>query len=690
MQWRATRLLTQQWCAVRWAIIAMVLAAFAPLAAGQLDLNQLLDPGQSDQAPAANPLVDVEAAPKPRTIQDSSSVVEVGAHWSRASIAPGSRSVMAITLRMQPPYHINPDKDRLPDDTRLIPTSVTLSDLPAGITAGIVQYPEPHMVQVRYTGEVESVAALEGEVTLYVPLTVASDVAPGTHVVQASVRYQSCNETVCLFPATTRVRIDVVVDAAADDAMIDDEKAALFAGFDVAKFDAVAKPPAATDSAVTPQPTKSPARRLDAFGYGIDLDGLSWMLVPVLLLAAFIGGLLLNFTPCVLPVIPLKIMSLSKSAGDRTRTIILGTAMSAGVVAFWLGLGVAMSLFSGFQATSQLFGFWWFSLTMGLLIVALAVGMCGLFTISLPQSVYRITPRQDSVGGSMGFGVMTAVLSTPCTGPFMGAAAAAALSLPFVHRIVIFGTIGLGMAAPYFVLSAFPKLVNRMPRTGPASELIKQVMGLLMLAAGAYFIGVGIVALSSDGSSQPSQLYWWPVAACIVAAGGWLVYRTFVVARTTASRATFATLGLMIVASSYFIMPLHEGRAADEEDPLHIAWVYYTPDRFAEAQAQGQVVMLDFTAEWCLNCKLLEATVLRTESVTAVLREPDVVAMKVDLTGTNEAGRALLQDLSAVAIPYLVVFDAKGQPTFRADSYTPAQVVAAIEAGRTVRLVSRQ
>src|SRR5690606_18971771 len=107
--------------------------------------------------------------------------------------------------------------------------------------------------------------------------------------------------------------------------------------------------------------------------------------------------------------------------------------------------------------------------------------------------VYRFNPGHDSYVGAVGFGVMTAVLSTPCTAPFMGAAAAWSLTQDAVVTWSTFGAIGVGMAAPYLVLSAYPSLVKRMPRTGPASELIKQVMGLLMLAAGAYFIGTGVV-----------------------------------------------------------------------------------------------------------------------------------------------------------------------------------------------------
>ena len=122
----------------------------------------------------------------------------------------------------------------------------------------------------------------------------------------------------------------------------------------------------------------------------------------------------------------------------------------------------------------------------------MAIGMGGLFSIRLPNTVYKVNPKQDSWFGSFLFGVMTAVLSTPCTAPFMGAAAAWAATQSPTLTLIVFGAIGFGMAIPYLILAAFPHLVEKMPKAGAASEVIKQVMGLLMLAAAAYFIGVGL------------------------------------------------------------------------------------------------------------------------------------------------------------------------------------------------------
>lgn len=109
-----------------------------------------------------------------------------------------------------------------------------------------------------------------------------------------------------------------------------------------------------------------------------------------------------------------------------------------------------------------------------------------------------IHPEQDTLKGSFGLGILAAVLSTPCTAPFMGAAAAWAATQPPASTLAVFVSIGIGMAFPYFLLSVSPHLVSKMPKTGPASVLVKQVMGLFMLAAAAYFVGIGVEVLLSS------------------------------------------------------------------------------------------------------------------------------------------------------------------------------------------------
>jgi thiol:disulfide interchange protein DsbD len=257
----------------------------------------------------------------------------------------------------------------------------------------------------------------------------------------------------------------------------------------------------------------------------------------------------------------------------------------------------------------------------------------------------------------------------------MGTAVAWATTQSPATILVVFAAVGAGMAIPYLVLSAFPKLVDKMPRTGPASDLIKQVMGLLLLAAAAYFVGAGLAGLMVTPPEPPNSAYWWVVAVLGASAGGWLLWRTIALSKRPFNRVVFCGLGAFILAVSVLI-----GLSQTAKGPID--WTYYTPERLATAQKEGKVVVIDFTAEWCANCKTLEALVLNQPGVSKELNAEDVAAIKVDLTGNNEAGNALLKASNRVTIPLLLVYGRDGSVVLNASDYTPQQVIDAINAAR--------
>jgi thiol:disulfide interchange protein DsbD len=341
--------------------------------------------------------------------------------------------------------------------------------------------------------------------------------------------------------------------------------------------------------------------------------------------------------------------------------------MSLGVMGFWLVLGIAIATISGFSQVNQLFQYPLFTLGMGIVICLLAIGMCGLFSVRLPNSVYNVTPKHDTFTGSVLFGVMTAVLSTPCTGPFMGAAAAWSATQTAIVTVAVFAAIGVGMALPYLILSAFPGLARKMPSAGPVSVLVKQFLGLCLLAAGAYFLGVGLNGLFTVPPDEPGLWHWWLVCGILAVAGLWLAVRSLQLGKRKPAAIVWALLGLVMLVGSLVM-----GQSLTSSGPID--WVMYTPDRMSEAQSQGKAVLVDFTAQWCLNCQVLEHQVLHSDAVVTLIREKNLVPMKVDLTSANPDGSALLQKAGRVTIPLLVIYDTQGKVLFLSDSYTPSQV----------------
>jgi thiol:disulfide interchange protein DsbD len=302
----------------------------------------------------------------------------------------------------------------------------------------------------------------------------------------------------------------------------------------------------------------------------------------------------------------------------------------------------------------------------------MAGGMFDFFSLQLPSFVYMIHPEQDTLKGSFGLGILAAVLSTPCTAPFMGAAAAWAATQPPSSTLAVFGAIGFGMALPYFLLSVSPHLVSKMPKTGPASVLVKQVMGLLMLAAAAYFVGIGLEVLLSSPADPPGKLYWWPVMFFSFCAGGWTLWRTLQLASQKAVKYIFIALGALVMMFSVIgaCRLTHTGP---------IDWTYYTPERLERAHNERQTVVMVFTAEWCLNCKVLEKSILDSSKIIDLFADDRVLPMKVDITGNNPDGKAKLKEVGSLTIPLLVVIDQEGNQVYKSDYYTVDQVYQAVQ-----------
>jgi len=613
-------------------------------------------------------------------IADSSERVWVRVVPAATEVKPGAELPVAVVFDIDEGWHTWPNMGNTGgfavfENAEYTTIEATTSNESALIPhAGFMTWPEVHPITSALGGGQE-MGVFEGETIVYLPVTIPENAPLGRVTLTITVGYQSCDDYTCLKGVKGEDHaVEITIDPGASIVAPD---ASVFADFPDEVWTRIR-------AGETPPPSGvSDDVAFDLFGIiSFDLNAGGTGLILLILVAA-LGGFLLNLTPCVLPVIPLKIMSLANTAGNRSRTLVLGFMMYLGIVGFWMALGGAIASIAAFTSTSQLFQFPAFTVALGLFIAVMAIGMCGVFSLRLPQAVYKISPRHDSLMGSFGFGIMTAILSTPCTAPFMGAAAAWAATQTSAIVLIVFAAIGNGMALPYLVLAAFPGLVERMPRTGPASEVIKQVMGLLMLAAAAYFLGVGVSGLTVVAGEPPSRVYIWIVAALVVAAGAWLAYKTLRLAKKTWVIGLFCLIGVTLMGGAAYL-----GFRLTEKGPID--WIYFTPQRFSEAQARGDIVVMEFTAEWCLNCKALEETVLRSERVADLLNRDGVSPIKVDLTGDPEDGNAMLTAVDRRSIPLLVIFAPDGREIFKGDFYTVQQVIDAIGEARDETVARKQ
>lgn len=578
--------------------------------------------------------------------------VAVETAWSVDRARPGDAILLAIVADIKKGFHLNADERQIKsfEDFKPIPTKVTVVEAPDIITIESPHYPPAVPFRAQYANG--DLMSYNGRIVIYLPVRLETAAAAGSLELELQLQYQACTDTYCLFPK--KVSLKVSLPVAETGAAVSKINTVLFAGYN----------PAVTDLDTT-------GVDFDLFGWTFSINTASGSGLILLLVVAAFGGMLLNFTPCVLPLIPIKIISLSHVAQNRRQCFMLGLAMFLGVLVFWLALGAMIALVSGFSATNQLFQYPAFTIIVGIIIAIMATGMFGFFSMRLPNFIYMINPEQDTLRGSFGLGILAAILSTPCTAPFMGAAAAWAATQPPWTTLVTFAAIGIGMALPYLVLSASPALVEKMPKTGPASILIKEVMGLFMLAAAAYFIGVGLTAIFSSPPNPPSKLYWWPVMLFCLAAGGWLAVRTLQVASAQKIKATFTALGILVIAFSAW-------GAVRLTDKGPVDWVYYTEERFKAATNERKAIVMVFTAEWCLNCKAMEQGVLTSPAIVTLFKRDNIVPMKVDITGHNPAGKAKLREVGNLTIPLLVIFAPDGRQVFKNDYYTVEQIKKAV------------
>ncbi|MBK7258552.1 MAG: thioredoxin family protein [Ignavibacteriae bacterium] len=390
-------------------------------------------------------------------------------------------------------------------------------------------------------------------------------------------------------------------------------------------------------------------------------------------LFAVFGGMLLNVMPCVLPVIALKIFGLVKMAGDEPRRVRrLGWAFSAGILASFLVLALIVILLKlagqqvgwGFQFQEPVF-----VIIMSAVVFAFGLSLFGVYEIRLPGAavagVSSTIARQEGKGSaylsSFSEGVFATILATPCTAPFLGSALGFAFAQPAGGILLIFGLAAFGMALPYLLLTARPAWLKYLPKPGAWMEAAKQFMGFLMMATLLWLLYILGKQLGMEA------VIWTGAFLLAVAVAAWLVGRF---ATLTASRRQVYLVWLLsaVIAVGgylYFIESTLDIRAAVAGSPGQqgvqpagegIAWEPFSTSGLEAHLRAGKPVFLDFTAEWCLTCKVNERTVLHDPAVMERFRSSGIVAMKADWTNRNPEITRLLSRFGRSGVPLYVVF----------------------------------
>jgi thiol:disulfide interchange protein len=530
-----------------------------------------------------------------------------------------------------------------------------------GLVVGGILWPSdaPHKIALAGTTYVNN--AYEGDVVAYAPLTVPQDAKPGKYVATVTLDGQACGDESCVPLRDVQVRAEFVVGNAAIANPV-------WTGA-IANGLAAAKPADRLPSAKT---AAQGGQDIIAVTPGADYTLLGGFAL------AMLAGLMLNIMPCVLPVIPLKILGMVQQAGEsRRRYVTLGLAFAAGMVLFFVGVAlfnVCVKLVPdflprilrliGLQSTGQTSFTWgehfqsiWLRITVACLLLLIAANLFfNLLTVLAPKRAgaaeAALSQRKGHLN-SFGMGFLTGVLATPCSFYLLVLALGFAQAQTLLVGSLAITTIGVGMALPY----ALPGLLKYLPRPGRWMEIFKQTMGFAMLLAVVWLLST----LSS--SSRP---FWIAAFAVLLAMSVWMWF-TWVRAPGLARWIVRAAAAAIVIASGVFMLP--------PPRPLAVTLVPFDQARIDQARRDGRIVLVDFTASWCVNCKQVEWSVYDNPQIASLLKKLNVLAVKGDIS-TRDLPANALKEKFGQGIPVTVIFPpAPAQPVVLNGLFSREQLV---------------
>jgi thiol:disulfide interchange protein len=597
------------------------------------------------------------------------------------AIQPGKPFKLGVELSMKSGWHTYYKES---GDAGL--PSKIIWHLPAGFTAGPILWEKPS----KFDDSGIVTYGYKDKTLLGATITPPATIASGTVDIKADVKWLSCAE-ICV-PGGTSVTLSLPVAKAGSAPTAANTQEFSKVGFEGSVKDlktsdpksdgkpavSSAVPGGATggrsdgtadgssgNSGLTVQPRGPDSISVLNQKFNIEGSAEKPQSLLAYLAMAFIGGLILNCMPCVLPVIAIKVLSLFEQAHDEpARVRLLGLTFSAGIISSFMTLA---AIVIAIQATGQSIG-WGFQfkypgtlIAMSAIVLLFAMSLFGLFYVSVPgQTKVDQLANKEGYTGTFFKGVLATILSTPCTAPFLGPALGFAFAQPGWTVALIFFTIGLGMSLPYLLLTAKPDWMRFMPKPGVWMEKFKESLGFILLATVAWLLSILGSELGIEGIIGTTYFL------IALAFAAWLVGRFTDLTTESGRKLIVFSIAAAIVASSFylFVYPLPgiglkaQPVAKSESGDSPIKWIPFTVEALDKELFEHKTVLLDFTADWCLTCKFNEKTVLDSEPVVAKIKALHVVPMQADWTVQDPKITQLLNKFNRSGVPLYVIFPA--------------------------------
>lgn len=522
---------------------------------------------------------------------------------------------------------------------------------------GKTQYPQPDHISDAGIWE------YYGPLTLSLPFTVKTDARPGVTTIKAAMSYGLCDKVsgFCDVPgevegtASLRIlpkEVPVVTDESSEAAA---EELTGAEELEAEETPATQEPEATVETKIPISKTAEASEDKTSAG-----NILFYMLLAIL------GGIVLNFTPCVLPILPIRAMSMVQQAQKDVTKVFLHTMAYAVGVLISFGAIAAVFIIARVSGVNLTYGFLSQSLTYNLIMLSIlflfGLSLLGVFEMTAPGmgAAGKATSKKGYTG-SFFMGIFAFLMGFSCMGPFMGPALEVAVRLSSPLLLVFFLLIGFGFALPFIIISLFPKALKLIPKPGTWMNIFKEVMGfLLLLLAWKYF--------SNLWGLTKSGLYLIDAAHYLVFLGfaAWLYGRFVRMEHSKVVQYVFTLLTILVIAwSAYNYLPWKEKHEppqtymalVDGMQPAdHEGWYVFSPELFYRLQDEGKPVFLDIGAAWCTNCKVNERKVLHTEDIMADFEEHGVVLLKGDFTKEDPVLKKWIQDGGSIGVPFNVLY----------------------------------
>lgn len=585
-------------------------------------------------------------APRPAFAQTGESATPAAAKLLQASAAPvtlaaGGRAEVVVHLTLAKGWHVNANPPALDYN---IPTEVTLT-ASQGLSAGPARYPAGQ--QEKFEFEDTPLLVYTDAADVRIPLTAAANATSG--VLKGKVRFQACDNQVCLAPSSVDFTVRVTVTGAAtSEGESAPDTIAPVVDASAATTTLATGPPAV--GAATGAASSRQRGRLEE---ALEKGGFGWFL------ALFLGGLLLNLTPCVFPMLGVTV-SIFGARAKQPLPKVFATAVLyvLGICVTYTALGVVAALTGGlFGSALQSV---WVNLVLGGLMLVLSLSMFGLYEMQPPNWMMdRLGGAQaTNFAGAFLSGLGVGVIAAPCVGPFV----VAVLALVAQKHSVLFGvqtmfTLSLGLGFPYLFLATFSNLLQALPRSGDWMVWVKHGFGVIMASIGLYYLFIGFA---------PDQAPW--VLPVALAVGGlWLGFLDHSAGKAGRFKRFTQVVGALALFAGV-AMGTQMGIALSRT----LVWKPYSAEAVAASVAAGRPVMMDFAADWCVPCHELELNTFTDPEVVSFAKRFD--RYHVDLTDyESPVSEAARRQYGITGVPTVLFLDAAGReiPAARVEGFLP-------------------